>query len=309
MLVAAKVRLEPFMSISVVPRGRLVLLCGLVFGPLVGCKAEALDKKAGTVAPPAWVASANHNSQPARDSGPLPQGVLQLAGDLRPDAAADLAFKVSGQLLTVRVDRGKRVKKGQLLAALGETEARAQLAQAEAAVAQTQAQLALARDNEARAAALVAANAAPGSQAIAVRLQAETAQAALLQAQAVRDLAATALANHQLKAPFDGEIVRVPDGVGQIVAPGTVLFRLEALDRLRLRTTVSEADIDRIHVGDEVVIEANSGRKLVGKVTLVLRSLEASSRRAPIEVSVPNHDRALIAGSYVRATYHAHQEP
>jgi RND family efflux transporter MFP subunit len=277
---------------------------------MVGCKAEALDKKAGTTAPPpALIASANHDSQAARDSGPLPQSTLQLAGDLRPEAAAELAFKISGQLLSVKVDRGQRVKKGQLLAALGETEARAQLAQAEAAVAQTQAQLALARDNEARAAALVAANAAPGSQAIAVRLQAETAQAALLQAQAARDLAAAALANHQLKAPFDGEIVRVPDGVGQIVAPGTVLFRLEALDRLLLRTTVSEADIDRIHVGDDVVIEANNGRKLVGKVKLVLRSLEATSRRAPIEVSVPNQDRALIAGSYVRATHQARRQP
>jgi RND family efflux transporter MFP subunit len=166
--------------------------------------------------------------------------------------------------------------------------------------------LALARDNEARAASLVAANAAPGSQAIAVRLQADIAHAALLQAEAARDLAAAALANHQLKAPFDGEIVRVPDGVGQIVAPGTVLFRLEALDRLLLRTTVSETDIDRIRVGDEVLIEANNGHKVVGKVRLVLRSLEATSRRAPIEVSVPNQDRALIAGSYVRATCKAH---
>jgi membrane fusion protein (multidrug efflux system) len=298
------------MSVSVTPRGKLVLLCGLVFGPMVGCKAEALDKKAGTTAPrPALIASTNHDSRAARDSGPLPQGALQLAGDLRPEAAADLAFKISGQLLSVKVERGQRVKKGQLLAALAETEARAQLAQAEAAVAQNQAQLALARDNEARAAALVAANAAPGSQAIAVRLQAEAAQAALLQAQAARDLAAAALANHQLKAPFDGEIVRVPDGVGQIVAPGTVLFRLEALDRLLLRTTVSEADIDRIHVGDEVVIEAHNGRKLVGKVKLVLRSLEATSRRAPIEVIVPNQDRALIAGSYVRATHQARREP
>jgi membrane fusion protein (multidrug efflux system) len=288
--------------------GRRRLLCGLAFVLVVGCKAEALDKRtAGAATAPAVVAvAAEYKAGPPRDVAPVSAGALQLAGDLRPESAADLAFKISGQLLSVKVDRGQRVKKGQLLAALAETEARAQLAQAEAAVAQSQAQLALARDNEARSASLVAANAAPGSQAIAVRLQAETAQAALLQAQAMRDLVAAALANHALKAPFDGEIVKVPDGVGQIVAPGTVLFRLEALDRLLLRTTVSEADIDRIHVGDEVLIEANNGRKVIGKVRLVLRSLEATSRRAPIEVSVPNQDRLLIAGSYVRATHKAH---
>jgi membrane fusion protein (multidrug efflux system) len=287
------------------PRRRS-LICGVLVASLAGCKAEALDKKPAGAPQTALATALPYKAPAARDAAPVSDGTLQLAGDLRPEAAADLAFKISGQLLSVKVDRGERVKKGQLLAALAETEARAQLAQAEAAVAQSQAQLALARDNETRAASLVAANAAPGSQAIAVRLQAETAHAALLQAQAARDLAAAMLANHALKAAFDGEIVKVPDGVGQIVAPGTVLFRLEALDRLLLRTTVSEADIDRIHVGDEVVIEANNGRKVVGKVRLVLRSLEATSRRAPIEVSVPNQDRLLIAGSYVRATHKAH---
>ena len=254
-----------------------------------------------------------HDADPKREASsvraPRVQGpaaaesgaTLELAGDLRPEAAADLAFKIGGQLIAVKVERGQRVKKGQLLAVLSDGEARAQHAQAEAAVSQARAQLALARDNEARAATLVAANAAPGSQAIAVKLQAETAEAALMQAQAARDLAATALVNHQLKAPFDGEIVKVPDGTGMIVGAGTPLFRLESLDRLVLRATIAEADVDRIRAGDEVTIEANNGRKVVGKVRLVLRSLD-SSRRAPIEVSVPNQDQGLIAGSYVRAT-------
>jgi membrane fusion protein (multidrug efflux system) len=227
---------------------------------------------------------------------------LQLAGDLRPESSADLAFKVGGQLLTVKVERGQSVGKGQLLAALVESEARAQLAQSEAAAQQARLQLALARDSEARAVALVAANAVPGSQAFALHLQAETAQAALQQALATRVLASVALASHHLKAPFAGQIVRVPDGVGQIVAPGMPLFRIEGLERLLLRTTVSESEIDRIHVGDDVIVTANSGRKITGKVRLVLRSLEATSRRVPIEISIPNHDHALVAGSYVRAT-------
>lgn len=259
--------------------------------------------------PRAQAHDADPRREPSAERAPRAQGpaaaqsgaILELAGDLRPEAAADLAFKIGGQLISVKVERGQRVKKGQLLAVLSDGEARAQHAQADAAVSQARAQLALARDNEARAATLVAANAAPGSQAIAVKLQAETAEAALMQAQAARDLAATALVNHQLKAPFDGEIVKVPDGTGMIVGAGTPLFRLESLDRLVLRATIAESDVDRIRAGDEVTIEANNGRKVVGKVRLVLRSLD-TSRRAPIEVSVPNQDQGLIAGSYVRAT-------
>jgi membrane fusion protein (multidrug efflux system) len=241
-----------------------------------------------------------------REAARAPEGALQLAGDLRPEYAADLAFKIAGQLLRVHVARGENVKKGQLLASLADDEARAQLAQTEAAVQQARAQLALAKDNEARLVSLLAASAVSTGQVTAVRLQSETAQAALLQASAVRDLANVTLANHQLKAPFDGEIVKVPDGVGQIVGAGTVLFRIEALDRLLLRATVSESELDRIHVGDEVIALTSTGRSVTGKVRLVLRSLEPTSRRAPIEVSIPNRDHALVAGSYLRATLKAH---
>ena len=281
---------------------RPLTTCALVLG-LSGSTAAAhdADLKREARADRSLPRSAAGQDAAAAVSG----ATLDLAGDLRPEASADLGFKIAGQLIYVKVERGQRVKRGQLLAVLSDGEARAQLAQTEAAVAQSRAQLALARDNEARAATLVAANAAPGSQAIAVKLQAETAEAALLQAQAMRDLAATTLANHQLKAPFDGTLTKVPDGTGMIVGPGAPLFRLEALDKLVLRASVTEADVDRIHVGDEVMIESNNGGKVAGKVRLVLRSLD-SSRRAPVEVSVPNPDGRLIAGSYVRASSAVH---
>jgi RND family efflux transporter MFP subunit len=247
-------------------------------------------------------------STEAQASGPTAASgsqTIELTGDLRPQASADLAFKIGGQLTSVKVERGQKVTKGQILAVLSEGEARAQFEQAEAALAQARAQLALAKDNEARAQTLVAANAAPDSQAIAVKLQAEIARAAMMQAAAARDLASTSLANHQLHAPFDGMIVKVPDGSGQIVGPGVPLFRIETLDTLVLRSSVTEADVPRIHVGDEVTIQANDGQKVVGKVHLVLRSLD-SSRRAPVEIAVPNKGQSLIAGSYVRATCTAH---
>ena len=231
---------------------------------------------------------------------PSSEPAVELTGDLRPKSAADVAFKVSGLLLSVKVERGQLVKKGQVLAVLSDGEARAQLDQSAAAVTQASAQLALAQDNETRAAALVAASAAPNSQATAVRLQSEIARAALLHATAARDLANVNLANHQLKAPFDGVIVKVPDGSGQIVGAGVPLFRIETLDALVLRSTVAESDLERIKTGDEVTIEASGGQKVVGTVRVVLRSLD-SSRRAPVEVDVPNKDQKLNAGGYVRA--------
>jgi RND family efflux transporter MFP subunit len=292
------------------PKPRSLAAWVFVVGAL-GCVAEAREK--GPATPTAQPVSAAQNaaqnvaapksdSRSAAPSDEHTSGVLELAGDLRPDQSADLGFKIGGQLLSVRVKRGERVKRGQVIATLGAVEARAQLAQTEAAVQQAKAQVELAHDNEARAASLVAANAAPGSQATAVRLQSRIAEAAYAQTMAMRDLANATLNNHDLLAPFDGEVVKVPDGVGQIVTPGTLLFRLESLDKLVLRATVNENEVDRIKVGDEIWIESH-GKKVKGTVRLVLRSLEASSRRAPVEVVILNEQRALIAGSYVRATY------
>src|SRR5262245_46035311 len=272
----------PFPNRSSSPR--LALTWILLLLACAGCSAQARDKE--RVAAPAQTAPAAAK-QPTEDSAPvapsgelspnqaIPGGMLELAGDLRPDKSAELSFKIGGQLQVVRVARGERVKRGDVLAGLADSEARAQLAQAEAAVEVTRAQLELAKDTEARASWLVAMNAAPGSQATVGKLQVAIAQAALQNAIAARDLVATSLNNHVLKAPFDGEIVKVPDGVGQIVTPGTALFRIEALDRLVLRATVSESDVDRIRVGDDVTIEAQ-GKKYLGKVRLVLRSLEAA---------------------------------
>jgi membrane fusion protein (multidrug efflux system) len=293
--------------------GGHVALAWIVLLACAGCSAQARDKEpvaAPAQAVPMAAKEPTGESTPVVPSGELSPnqaisgGALELAGDLRPDKSADLSFKIGGQLQVVRVARGERVKRGDVLAGLGDAEARAQLAQAEAAVAVARAQLDLAKDGEARATSLVAANAAPGSQATVGRLQVAIAQATLLNTIAARDLVATTLNNHVLKAPFDGEIVRVPDGVGQTVTPGTVLFRIEALDRLVLRATVSENDVDRLRVGDDVTIEAQ-GKKFSGKVRLVLRSLEVQSRRAPVEVLVNNEQRGLIAGSYVRASCRA----
>src|SRR5262245_22804356 len=136
---------------------------------VAGCSAQARDNER-TPAKPAPVAA----KEPAGSSTPLPPtaelatnpvpsgGTLELSGDLKPDKAADLSFKISGQLQVVRVVRGDRVKRGDVLAGLSDAEARAQFASAEAAVAQARAQLELAKDSEARATSLVAANAVPG---------------------------------------------------------------------------------------------------------------------------------------------------
>jgi multidrug efflux system membrane fusion protein len=135
---------------------------------------------------------------------------------------------------------------------------------------------------------------------VSTKLQVEAARAGVRQAEAVLALARANLNNHVLRAPFDGVVVRVPEGVGGMVGPGIPVFRLEKLDPLLLQATVGEHEAASIKVGDTVRF-SNGGREYEGTVKTVVGSLEAVTRRVPVEVEVGNADGLLLAGSYIRA--------
>jgi HlyD family secretion protein len=87
------------------------------------------------------------------------------------------------------------------------------------------------------------------------------AQARVAAAQATVDLA-------RLVAPFPGTITEVHNKSGDQVAPGTVAFRLDNLDRMLVDVQVSEVDINRIRPGQEVTLtfDAILGKEYHGVV-------------------------------------------
>ena len=230
----------------------------------------------------------------------VPPGSTVINGDLKPSQSAELSFKAGGQLIAKRVERGDTVRAGAVLGQLSDVEAQAQLAQAEAAVAMAKAQTAIAEDQAKRIETLRASDAAPGNAAVATKLQVEAAQAGVRQAEAATALARANVANHVLRAPFDGVVTRVPDGIGGTVGPGYPVFRLEKLDPLLMVGTIPESALVQVNPGDPVTL-LTDGRTAQGTVKAVIHSLEPVSRRVPVEILVPNPDGTLVAGSYVRA--------
>jgi HlyD family secretion protein len=92
-----------------------------------------------------------------------------------------------------------------------------------------------------------------------------SAEAALAQAR-------IALADAELKAPFDGTIVTLNNKVGELATPGVFVVRLADLSALRIETTdLTELSISRIRTGDAATItfDALPGVKLTGKVTRI----------------------------------------
>jgi multidrug efflux pump subunit AcrA (membrane-fusion protein) len=86
-----------------------------------------------------------------------------------------------------------------------------------------------------------------------------------------------------------------------MAAPGAPLFHLVDVSSLRLVGTVSEQDASLVKLDAPVTI---GGKAIPGaKVKSVLPTLDAATRRVPVEAIVPNDGASpMLAGSFVRAS-------
>lgn len=224
--------------------------------------------------------------------------VVLATGTLAPYQEADLGFKVGGRLAKVHVEVGAMVKVGQILAYVEASEASAQSAAASAGVKAAEIGLEMAQDQKRRIDKLFESNTVSEIEKSTTDQKVKMAEAQLAQARAQSRLAGTQVANATLAAPFAGLVTRVPAGIGAIVGPGFPLFHVEDTTVLKLNATLSEGDARLVSVGDEIVVD---GRK--GKVTAVLPSLDAMTRRVPMVAEIPNQgDHPLLARAFVRAT-------
>lgn len=95
-----------------------------------------------------------------------------------------------------------------------------------------------------------------------------------------------------------GETVRI---IPLVDAPP--LFRLVIERPLKLQLTLPERHLAEVKIGQsvELEIEAYKNELFAGAVCRINRSVDRSSRTFTVEVVVPNQDRRLSAGSFVKA--------
>ena len=230
--------------------------------------------------------------------------VVRIEGTLQAVEEADLGFKVTGRLSSIRAKVGDYVRRGQTLATLDATESAASLAQAQAQVRAFDAQLKLAEDTQQRTAVLVRSGAGSAQSGQQAEGQRALAAAQVDAARATATLAQASVGNSVLAAPFAGYVTKVPSGAGAVVGPNMALFHVQNTTELRLAGTVGEADVGLVTPGLVIQLAGPDQRpesRVEGKVTAVLGSVDSQTRRVPIEARVPNDPKhPLLAGTYVR---------
>lgn len=194
--------------------------------------------------------------------GDIEQTVLA-TGTLKPVRLVAVGAQASGRITAVKVALGDTVKAGDLIAEIDSVTQRNSLRTAQAALANAKAQrvekqatLVLNRQSLARQQEMVSKNAASradfesATAALAVtEAQIEAVDAQIEEAQVAVETAEANLGYTKITAPIEGTVLSIVSQEGQTVnatqsAPTIVI--LGQLDRMTVRTEISEADVTRV---------------------------------------------------------------
>jgi membrane fusion protein, multidrug efflux system len=215
-----------------------------------------------------------------------------LEGELTPYETVAIHARVNGFLSKVLVDRGSRVKKGQLLLTLVAPELNAQRAEAQAKL----------EGDKGTFERLNAASKTPGAVA---GHEVEIAQATMEADQARLDSLHALEQYLTVTAPFDGTITERNVHPGALVGPqtsaaSTPLLRIEEVQTLRLTVAVPEALAGAIAEGAtaDFSVKAFPGVKFTGVTKRVAHSLDMRTRSMPVELDVDNTDGRLAPGMF-----------
>jgi membrane fusion protein (multidrug efflux system) len=230
---------------------------------------------------------------------------LALPAQLLPYESVDLYPKVAGFIEDIRVDRGSRVRKGDLLVRLSAPEVVAQQQQAAAGQAAAEARLASDRatydrlDNAAKTPGAVAQN----DLNIAKQLVASDSSQADAAAKAAQ--AAKVMGTYlEIRAPFDGVITTRNLHPGALVGPATSggqpIVQLVMNGHLRLTVAVPEDNVQAAKVGQEVAFTVPSlpGQTFHGKVARMADAVDARTRTMAVEADIENADGRLAPGAF-----------
>jgi membrane fusion protein, multidrug efflux system len=224
---------------------------------------------------------------------------IQLLGDARPYQTATLYSKVSGYVTSITVDRGDRVKTGDLLATVASVETDQQY---EAALHDLENK----KRNWERARDLV-------GRGWTSRQAADTAQTQFTMATANAAQIATMKSYEQIHAAFDGVVTARFVDVGALVQNSTTnktsnqpVVTISDESKLRVDVYVEQRDVPFVHVGDlaDVADGANSDRKVKARIARTSNELDPRTRTLFVELDVDNKDHFLVPGSFAYVTLH-----
>ena len=215
---------------------------------------------------------------------------LEAVGTTRALRSVDIVPDVEGRITEIDIVAGSEVEAGTVLARLDDEIERATLTEAEATLDEKL--LALERFE-----ALLRSNTVS-------RAASDLARSELAVAQAGVDRARRRLDDRVIRAPFAGVLGITSVNLGARVDSDTVLTGLDDLSAVDIEFRLSETVYGQIEDGQPVTAStaAFPDRTFIGTVVAVDSRIDQTSRSFKVRARLPNDDRDLPAGMFMRLT-------
>ncbi len=243
---------------------------------------------------------------------------VEASGTIKPINTIEVGTQVSGTVAQIYVDYNSVVKKGDLLAELDPSlfqanvdQSTAKLNNAQASYAKASSTLNYKRNNYQRYQHLYEKNYVSKDEVELALSNYQQAQAEVSAASAEVNAAKATLENNltnlrysKIVSPVDGTVISRAVDVGQTVAASfntPTLFEVaEDLTQMQIETSVSEADIGKVKVGQKAIytLDGYQDRKFEGEVTQVRLASTTTNNVVTyaVIISVDNSEGLVIPG-------------
>jgi RND family efflux transporter MFP subunit len=227
---------------------------------------------------------------------PLTRDVT-LPGDVRAFYQSTLFAKTAGYLKTIKVDKGDRVKAGEVLAVLEspETDQQVEAARSDLAVKRRLAE---------RARRLSPSGVVSEQDLDQAVSNLEVAEATLARTRALQDY-------ETIRAPFDGVVTARYADPGALLQAQVPIVDVSNPGRLRISVYAGQEVSTFLKVGDRVTVtqDERPTEFVEATVTRMAGALDPRTRTELVEIWLDNKDGRLSPGTYVRVTLHLEVPP
>jgi multidrug efflux system membrane fusion protein len=210
------------------------------------------------------------------------QRLVVSSGVTQADQRAYAVARGGGVVSTLKVAKGDKVRKDDVVATISDEGRASAVAQAKAGLDQRQAEL--------------QANQRLIERGVVARNTLQSLEAAVAAAQAALAAAEAEAQKITVLAPVDGLINEVPVEVGLAVQQGQQVAEIIGPDPMLAVGSVTEKQRSHVRVGDQATVRLVDGTTATGSVNFVSLTADKATRTYRIEVKIPNPDAAIADG-------------
>lgn len=209
---------------------------------------------------------------------------------------------VPTRIVSMKVEIGDVVKKGQVLAVVDSEKIRQAVIQAEAGLESAKAQYKNVDTEWKRIKRLYEGKAISKSQYDGVKAQYGAARSAVKQLEAALANAKTQLRDCSITAPISGTVSSRLLEQGDLAAPSIPLFTIVKMDQVKIQIEVVENQIDLVKIGQSthIRVEAFPDEIFEGVISKLNPTLNPLTRTIGAEVLIDNPELKLRPGMFAR---------